>query len=186
VTGLPLEGGSGRGAAVGVQRTQDVPAPAEPEGVCQGPSRGKVVCSAIVFAGAVAYLALGARYALFTPDGDVGPGFLPRVVAVALVVTTGWSLVVDVRRRGEPFGERGRMRDVATISGLVLMFVVLTVVIGSMLAAPLFIFGTLALFNRGRWRQNVLVSVAVGAILYGLLVLWLDAPVADGLLGLLR
>lgn len=184
MTGLPSTFRSIRRAAAGVEKTAPEPAAPASSGEAHPGATGKVVCSAVLFVAAVAYLVLGAKYALLTSGGDVGPGFLPRIIAVALVVTTAWSLVVDVRRRGDASREHGRLRDVIVMSALLVGYVVLTVVIGSVLAGPVFIYATLALFNCGRWRQNVLVSVGVSAVLYGLLVLWLDAPVSGGLLDL--
>jgi putative tricarboxylic transport membrane protein len=144
----------------------------------------KVATATLFFGFSIVYLWLGFDYSMYTPDGRIGAGFFPRVVGTGLVIVTALNLVSDVRSR-KPDEANAYWLDLATIFGLMILFVIGLMTVGAVVAMALFIFVSLTLYNRRRWVVNVAVSVGLPVGLYLLFVVWLNAPLPAGVLDLL-
>jgi hypothetical protein len=115
--------------------------------------------------------------------GRLGPGFFPRIIGVALVALSAWSLAVELRRPArEPLSPYWRTTlTVAALSGaLVASFEVL----GGPLAMVAFMAAALFYLNRGRTLQNVLIALLLPLALYLIFRVWLNAALPRGMLGL--
>jgi putative tricarboxylic transport membrane protein len=112
--------------------------------------------------------------------GRIGPAFFPRIIGLALVALSAWSLASDWRAPGARLAEGWRAAALlALLSGL---FVAALDVLGGLLAMIAFMAAALAAFNRGRWVQNALLALLLPAGMYLLFKVWLNAGVPRGLI----
>lgn len=121
--------------------------------------------------------------------GQVGPGMLPLVVGLALMVT---SAIVMLRLRGGASVETDTELPNLTEAGralALLILIVVTVVVMPIVGAivSLGVFGlieTMVLERRG-WRLGLLTAVLIPALLYLFFELALGVPLPRGEFGLL-
>ena len=137
---------------------------------------------------AILFLAAGYTYGAFSglayvsTTGRLGPGFFPRIIGVALVVLCAYSLYADAKAGGEarsPF-----WRTAAAVALLTAAFVVLLEVLGGLASMIAFMAASLALLNRGRHLQNLLLALLLPAGLYFLFKVWLNAAMPRGMIPL--
>jgi putative tricarboxylic transport membrane protein len=115
--------------------------------------------------------------------GRLGPGFFPRLIGLALVLLSAWSLLAELRRpTREPLSPYWRTTlTVAALSGgLIVAFEIL----GGALSMVVFMAAALFYLNRGRPLQNALIAVLLPLALYLIFKVWLNAALPRGMLGL--
>lgn len=132
-------------------------------------------------------------------NGQIGPGFFPRIVGVVSVVgclvviarvllgasgSASSASTADADEEAE-LGIEGDGRTDAwiptvTVACMVLCYVVFET-LGALLASVLFLALLLSVVNRGRHLQNALVSVFVPVALYLLFEVLLDSGLPPGL-----
>jgi len=112
--------------------------------------------------------------------GRIGPAFFPRIIGLALVVLSVWSLAADGHAPAERVA--GGWRAAALLALLSGLFVAALDVLGGLLSMIAFMAAALAVFNRGRWLQNALLALALPAGMYLLFKVWLNAGVPRGVL----
>jgi hypothetical protein len=112
--------------------------------------------------------------------GRIGPAFFPRIIGLALVALSAWSLVADWRAPEDRV--TGGWRAAALLALLSGLFVAALDVLGGLLSMIAFMAAALAVFNRGRWLQNALLALALPAGMYLLFKVWLNAGVPRGML----
>jgi len=133
----------------------------------------------LLFAGLYSYYAF-TDLSWLSSAGRLGPAFFPRLIGVSLVALSAWSLAAEWGAPRERVAEHWRAALVlALLSGL---FVALLDVLGGLLAMVLFMASALAWFNRGRWVQNAILSLALPGGMYLLFKVWLNAGVPRGML----
>jgi hypothetical protein len=131
-------------------------------------------------------------------NGQIGPGFFPRIVGAVTVIG---CLIVIVRvllgGRGAPssasttdvdeegdlgIGSDGRTdaRITAVVVGSMVLYYLVFESLGALLASVLFLGLLLSLVNKGHHLQNALVSVLVPAGLYLLFETLLDSGLPQG------
>jgi putative tricarboxylic transport membrane protein len=133
-------------------------------------------------------------------SGQIGPGFFPRFVGVAIVVGCLVAIALTLRGRGamepspDPAGdaddvvggaaEAGGPTDAwatALVVGCMVVYYLVFEPLGALLASVLFLALVLMIVNRGRHRVNAAVSVLVPVGLYLLFEVLLDAGLPPGL-----
>jgi putative tricarboxylic transport membrane protein len=106
--------------------------------------------------------------------GDpLGPKAFPRLLGIALVITTGILLLEIIRAKRKPVRPVAKAEPVDTRVYLVVAGVVLWTFgyfliferLGFMIATSIFLLGLMAYFHRGKWISNVLSAFgfAIGA-----------------------
>jgi putative tricarboxylic transport membrane protein len=165
----------------------------------QGLSRqGWQVTSRTIFFGLVLVVLVGYTKMAFeleweTAAGRIGPGFFPRIVGIlgllialgALVnslrpgVSTDESAVEDEVGEGDLGRHPVPLLLIVAASGVLLLTLTW---LGAIVAGAIFMLGTLAFLNPGRWVTNVVLSVAVPVALYLLFQTALNAGLPPGLL----
>ena len=139
---------------------------------------------AILFlAGAYTYVAF-AELSYLSSAGRLGPGFMPRIIGVALVAMCALSLYSDMSKR--PSGEAlsPGWKSAAVLAVLSGVFIVLLELIGGLLSMVAFMAASLWILNRGRHLQNVLIAVLLPVFLHVVFSVWLRASMPTGLLPL--
>ncbi len=133
----------------------------------------------LLFAGLYSYYAF-TELSWLSSAGRIGPAFFPRIIGVALVALSAWSLVAERRSPGERIAEHWRAAALlALFSGL---FVAALDILGGLLSMVAFMAAALSVFNRGRWLQNAALALLLPAGLVLLFKVWLNASVPRGLL----
>lgn len=123
-----------------------------------------------------------AELAWLSSAGRLGPAFFPRLIGVALVALTAWSLWDELRRRApEPLSGHGRVT--AALAVLSALFVAALEPLGGLLAMLAYLAAALALLNRRRTLQNVLLATLLPAAIYLVFRVWLNAAVPRGPFG---
>lgn len=139
---------------------------------------------AILFlAGFYTYVAF-AELSYLSSAGRLGPGFMPRIIGVALVAMCLLSLYADLRHHAEEEALSPEWRSAAVIALLSAVFVALLEVLGGLLAMVAFMAASLWVLNRGRPLQNAIVAVALPLALYLVFSVWLRASMPRGMLPL--
>lgn len=123
-----------------------------------------------------------AELAWLSSAGRLGPAFFPRLIGVALVALTAWSLW-DELRRPAPEPVSAHWRVTAALVVLSALFVVALELLGGLLAMVAYLAATLALLNRQRTLQNVLLALLLPLVIYVVFRVWLNAAVPRGPFG---
>lgn len=125
-----------------------------------------------------------AELSFLSSTGRLGPGFFPRIIGSALIVTCIYTIAVDYRRPGRENGLSDFWRITIVIAGLSALFVALLNVLGGLLAMVVFMLAALFILNSGRPVQNVVVSLALPGAIFLLFDRWLNAAMPDGVVQL--
>jgi hypothetical protein len=133
----------------------------------------------LAFAGLYSYYAF-TELSWLSSAGRIGPAFFPRIVGLALVALSAWSLAAEWRAPEERVA--GAWRAAALLALLSGLFVAALDVLGGLLSMIAFMVAALAVFNRGRWLQNAALALLLPAGLYVLFKVWLNAGVPRGLI----
>lgn len=140
---------------------------------------------AVVFA---AYTMLAFQLEWETAAGRIGAGFFPRIVgSAAFVLCAGVALwTLRPRRDDRDDGDPGPVHVRATVLmvGAGVLFVVLLVPLGTVIATSLFTFAALTLLDRSRPVRAAVISVSMSVLLYLLLQVGLNAGLPKGLLSM--
>jgi NADH:ubiquinone oxidoreductase subunit H len=139
---------------------------------------------------AILFLAAAYTYVAFTDlsylssAGRLGPGFMPRIVGVALVAMCALSLYADQKHLPPDQAMSPGWRSAAVLALLSGVFVALLEVLGGLVSMVVFMAAALWILNRGRPLQNALIAVLLPVFLYVVFSVWLRASMPRGLLPL--
>jgi putative tricarboxylic transport membrane protein len=151
-----------------------------------------------VLAGAYTVMAFGME--MRSQGGQIGPGFFPRIVGVAMLLGLSIAIVRAVRggqtSAEAPVDEEGQPEEVgegaggtdpravlATVACMALLYFLFEP-LGALLASVLFLAGMLVFVNRGHHVGNAILSVAVPLGLYLLFEVLLGTGLPEGLVSL--
>ena len=133
---------------------------------------------------ALLYTGFGLYYLdLIDISGRLGPGFFPAIVGVLLTATTAANCVQEYhRQRQAARALHALWRDVAEVTGLIVLFLLLLPYAGSLLT--LFVFTGLYLyrFNRGRGLFNAAYAVSFSIMVFLLFEVVLKTGLPKGVL----
>jgi putative tricarboxylic transport membrane protein len=145
-----------------------------------------------------AAFAIGATgYGVFGEGSRIGPGFMPLVAGVLLVVF-GVMIGVEAALRGERVPSRTAQdmwkggveaeleeggRSVAVAFGLMLVTVLLIPLLGFLLSFGLLILALVTFVEREGWLRGILLSVSAIAVTWLTFVVLLEIPLPAGILG---
>jgi hypothetical protein len=139
---------------------------------------------------AILFVAAGYTYVAFaelsylSSAGRLGPGFMPRIIGVALVAMCVASLYADLRGQPDDGTLSTGWKSAAVLAALSGAFVVLLELIGGLLSMMAFMAVSLRILNRGRPLQNALVAVLLPVFIQVVFAVWLRASMPKGLLPL--
>ena len=139
---------------------------------------------------AILFCAAGYTYIAFadlsylSASGRLGPGFLPRIIGVSLIVLCVFSLYADMKRSPSADAVPPAWRSAAVLALLSGIFVGLLDLLGGLLSMIVFMAAALWILNRGRALQNAFVAVLLPVGIYAVFELWLKASMPRGLLPL--
>jgi hypothetical protein len=139
---------------------------------------------------AILFVACAYTYVAFTdlsylsPAGRLGPGFMPRIIGVALVAMCALSLYADTRHRPAEEAVSAGWRSAAVLALLSGVFVALLEILGGILSMIVFMGASLGILNRGRHLQNAVIAIAFPLALHVVFAVWLRASMPRGLLPL--
>ncbi|WIY82802.1 tripartite tricarboxylate transporter TctB family protein [Propionimicrobium sp. PCR01-08-3] len=160
----------------------------------------------LIFLGiGIAVLVGSIGYGLETADGLVGPGMVPFLASVVMVLATLVECLNALRkqRAGAEGTEEAnaiadaddvdnlgrtaaqRNRAVVLVFGAILLTVLLTRIIGLLISLSLMVFGLIAFVERKPWW--IALIAGVGSFVFGWVVfgLVLNVPLPTGMLGLI-
>jgi hypothetical protein len=156
--------------------------------------RPKTVFLAVLLVVLVFYTEMAFELDWRTAAGRIGPGFFPRIVGVASLLITAWSLVAALR---DPEAEDevvaledevgdadlGKHPKMLTVMVLAMVgFAATLVSLGAIVSTAAFLMLMLALLNRGRTVLNVCIAVALPLGMYLLFQSLLNAGLPEGIL----
>ena len=114
--------------------------------------------------------------------GRLGPGFFPRIIAVGLIIACLIDLASVLSRRREPLPRSEYLGTLIFVGGATVLFVLAMGLIGGYASMFAFMLLTLAVLNRGRWLQNVVIAIALPMAIYLMFEVWLNAAIPKGIL----
>ena len=139
---------------------------------------------------AILFLAAGYTYVAFaelsylSSAGRLGPGFMPRIIGVALVAMCVLSLYADMKQVPADEALTPGWKSAAVLALLSVVFVALLEVLGGLLSMVVFMAASLWILNRGRPLQNALVAILLPVAIHVVFKVWLSASMPRGLLPL--
>jgi putative tricarboxylic transport membrane protein len=156
-----------------------------------------LIGSALLVALGVAFAIGGTGYGVFGEGSRIGPGFMPFMAGVLLVVF-GVAIGVEAAlgrvpsrppqnmQEGDAEGdEEGSGRTVAVAFGLMLVTVLLIPVLGFLLSFGLLILALVTFVEREGWLRGILLSVSAIAVTWLTFVVLLEIPLPPGIFGAL-
>jgi putative tricarboxylic transport membrane protein len=148
----------------------------------------KIIFSTFLFVLSLAYTQIALGFTFYS-NSRPGPGFLPTVVGVLLVIFTGLTLYQQVKelknKKSENVSEeKGHSKDVAILIVLIALSVLLLNILGGLIVMLLFVFANLHFFNKGKHIQNVITSIVVSTSIFLLFEMWLNAGIPKGIFNL--
>lgn len=144
----------------------------------------------ITLVGAVGF-ALSFQYEFFRYGDQVGPGFLPRIVA-AIIVLLGISLMLQEVRVGsilrgdsgvddEGDGQQTSTRKLVVVFGLIILAVLMTPVLGLIPPLVALVAALTMAVERKPLVPSLLLTAGAALVAWGLFVAVLRVPVPMGL-----
>lgn len=129
-----------------------------------------------------------------TAAGRIGPGFFPRIVGIAGLALTLWSLVAAVRAPADEdevvpledevgdadLGKHPRL--LALMVAAAVVFLVTLLSLGAIVSSAVFLLAMLFMLNRQHLLLNVAVALGLPLGLYLLFQTLLNAGLPDGIL----
>ncbi|WP_157210169.1 tripartite tricarboxylate transporter TctB family protein [Nocardioides aequoreus] len=173
-----------------------LPADAEARSHDRAPAwrRPKVVFLALLLVVLAAYTEMAFALEWRTTAGRIGPGFFPRLLGVAGLAVTLWSLVVTLRAPDvedetvaleDEVGDADLGKHPRLLALMVLaaaLFAATLLSLGAIVASALFLAGMLWTLNRTRPVVNVAVSIGLPLVMYLLFQTLLNAGLPAGVL----
>jgi len=156
--------------------------------------KADTVLAISIIAGGLIYLWTALHLPTNRIGDPLGPKAFPALVAGGLILS-GLLLFLEIRkkRRAMTAGEAPlhtaspvNRHQLIILSGMVAWTAIYYAVfeyLGYLLATPLFLFGLLSYFHRGRHVVNVLVAIGFAGVVYALFSLLLGVPLPRGPLG---
>ena len=151
-------------------------------------NKAETVAGGVVTAIGVLMLLESLRFAYFL-EGVPGPGFLPRWIAAALVLT-GLVLTFQGVRPGLTVAEiiqwpdAGGWRRVALVLGALAAALILLDKLGFVIVTTVFMAVVIYGLGVRSWRMLATVPVIAAIGLYVVFAVWLSVPLPKGLFGL--
>ena len=156
-----------------------------------------LIGAALLAALGVAFAIGGTRYGVFGEGSRIGPGFMPLVAGVLLVV---FGVIIGVQATlhrgrvpshaaqntqegGVEGEEEAGASTVAVAFGLMLVTVLLIPVLGFLLSFGLLILALVTFVEREGWVRGLLLSVGAIAVTWLTFVVFLEIPLPPGILG---
>lgn len=136
-----------------------------------------IVMSSIFFVGSL-------EFTMFTKFGGVGAGLLPRVLSLTLFVLAIVNLLIIIREKrveSNPIS-KGALRSQLFLSIIVILSLMLTNVVGMLLAMFLFTFATLRFIEKMTWTISLVFSTVFIVSIFLIFEIWLELRLPNGLL----
>lgn len=129
-------------------------------------------------------LAMGMQWR--TPAGRIGPGFFPRIVGLATILLCVIAAIQSLRPAEDDDDETAQLgHHPATLlrfTGAGVVFVLVLVPLGAIVASALFLLVTLSMLDRGHLKRNIAVAVLLPVGVYLLFQVLLNAGLPSGIL----
>ncbi|MDG1863917.1 MAG: tripartite tricarboxylate transporter TctB family protein [Yoonia sp.] len=141
----------------------------------------------VVLAGAIFYSYVAfVDLSFLSRTGRLGPGFFPRLVGVSAVAMTIWVIVDLLRDQRPEEDDASSWVDVVKLMVLALAYAVLLRLFGGFIATVIYLAMTLTVMNRGKYLQNVILSLTFPAGVYLLFDKLLNANMPPALFSFLN
>lgn len=138
-----------------------------------------------ILAGAIYYSYVAfSDLSFLTRTGRPGPGFFPRIIGVASIAITMWTLVEELRKGATDPIEHDKWKDVVLLMVLAICYAVLLRLFGGFIATVIFLGVTLSILNRAQPGKNLLIAFLVPSGVYLLFDRVLNANMPPALLDL--
>ncbi|GAL29554.1 hypothetical protein JCM19239_6720 [Vibrio variabilis] len=130
---------------------------------------------------------------LYDINDRPGPGYFPLIIGLGLVVTTALNVYKDFQQlrlnKDSTLTQEGSeahyKQDTIAVTGCITLLIFSLSALGAVVSMMLFCLAFLAYFNRGKWVQNVVYSIAFPMAVFVLFEVWLQAGLPDGILSVL-
>lgn len=144
--------------------------------------------SALVLLVGAGFVGVGAyRLSIWSGPGIPGPGFLPLLLSVGLVVGA-IGIFLEAARAGTEesrtwFHGRDAILRLGVLVACIIALVAAIEPLGMLLAVGLFLLVFLAIYLKGRWPTVLLIAAGTPCCLYLIFVKWLKFMLPQGFLG---
>jgi len=140
----------------------------------------RTVTAAFFLLFSVFYLGISLQYPMFAAAGHIGAGFFPAVIAVCLVALSAVNLLSDWHAKRKEQDDQPGLADTVVLTGMVVLYLVLMRMFGTVVPTLAFTLVVLAYFHRGSLVKNLVTAVALTATVYVVFGVVFDAPLPEG------
>ncbi|HEY4553774.1 MAG TPA: tripartite tricarboxylate transporter TctB family protein [Bacillaceae bacterium] len=126
------------------------------------------------------YLSIAFSFPMFS-KGIPGSGFFPQIIGVALVILTGFDLIKHYRENKSEAADRIGLKEMLMQVAICTLYIFLFNMLGAILSTILFTIATLLLFNKGKWKQNIVIGLAVPLVIFFLFEYLLQTGLPKGI-----
>lgn len=127
----------------------------------------RIVFLVALLAGSIFYTYVAfADLNFLTRTGRPGPGFFPRIIGVAGIVVTLWTLVEELRKGERERTDPQKWKDVVVLIAMAVCYAVLLRLFGGFIATVIFLGVTLMILNRTQPGKNILLAILIPGGVY--------------------
>ncbi len=127
----------------------------------------RIVFHVTILAGAMYYTYVAfSDLGFLTRTGRPGPGFFPRMIGIASIVLTLWTLIEELSKSARVRTDPQRWKGVVLLMALCLGYAVTLRLFGGFIATVLFLGLALMILNRGQPLKNLLLAILIPGGVY--------------------
>ncbi|MEO0691276.1 MAG: tripartite tricarboxylate transporter TctB family protein [Pseudomonadota bacterium] len=127
----------------------------------------RIVFLIVLLAGSIFYTYVAfADLGFLTRTGRPGPGFFPRIIGIAAIAITFWTLIEELRKVERERTDPQRWKDVVVLMALAVSYAVLLRLFGGFVATVIFLGVTLMILNRAQPAKNALLAIVIPGGIY--------------------
>lgn len=126
------------------------------------------------------YLTMAFKFSMFS-NGIPGSGFLPQVIGLILVLLTAVDLVKSFKDSSKENFDLRHFKELILLILFCSMYVFLFNIIGALLSTVLFTGIVLFIFNKGKLKQNIIISILVPGLIFLMFEVLLQTGLPKGI-----
>lgn len=112
-------------------------------------------------------------------DDKKGPlgGFFPVIIAIVLLLISILAIIQSFKESKVVYEKENWLPVIG-----VMTIILATYIIGMIPSVLIYLVVWLRVLEKSSWKQTLLVTLIIGAIVYGVFVLWLNIPFPQGII----
>lgn len=141
----------------------------------------KNVFSLFLLLVSIFYFSIALSFEFYTSSNTPGDGFFPQIVGFLLILLTGYDFVKNFRRSQAESVSLTYIKDFVMLIVISTLYIFTFNILGALLSAIIFTLVVLLIFNQGKWKQNIIISLLMPGIIYFMFDILLNTGLPQGI-----